>query len=216
VAQRALADCWAESSYLESKYNRLTHLFLGQRTRRETAMSMTIFGSVVETRIPYLDRDVVESVMALPGALRVGDRIQSHIIGRRNPDLLRVVNSNTGARMGAPKWLQRAATLRMKVLGRLGVRGYQPYERLGSWLRRELRPLVRDVLLSDRCLERGLFEADTLRWIVAEHDAGRRNFTYLIQALMILELGRRAQTDGDAAAETAEPRTRNVAAATPS
>jgi asparagine synthase (glutamine-hydrolysing) len=197
IAQRALKDCFEDSAYLESKYNRLTHLFLGQRIRRETAMSMTIFGSVVETRIPYLDRDVVEAVMALPGSARIGDKLQSYIIGRRCPALLRVANSNTGARMGAPKWIQQAALFRMKLLGRLGVKGYQPYERLGLWLRRELASFVREILLSGRCRERGLFVPDTLQWIVDEHLTGRRNFTYLIQALLIVELGQRLLFDRD-------------------
>jgi asparagine synthase (glutamine-hydrolysing) len=201
IAAQALDDCIGDSEYLESKFNRLSHLFLGQRTRRETALSMTIFSSVVETRLPYLDRDVVEAILAIPGAMRLGDRLQSEIIHRRNPALLRVANSNNGARLGAPRWLQRAATFRMKVLGRLGVQGYQPYERLGLWLRRELQPFVREVILSERCLDNGLFVPETMRWIVEEHVAGRRNFTYLIQALMILELGRRMRADGDFASE---------------
>ena len=204
VADQALDGCLRDSEYLESKFNRLSHLFLGQRTRRETALSMTIFGSVVETRIPYLDRDVVAAVLSIPGDMRLGDHLQAAMIRRRNPALLRVVNSNTGARLGAPKWLQRAATFRMKLFGKLGLRGYQPYERLGLWLRRELQPLVREVLLSAASLENGLFVPETIRWIVEEHTSGRRNFTYLIQALMILELGRRVRTAGTAMLDAGE------------
>lgn len=206
IAAQSLNACINDSEYLSSKFNRLSHLFLGQRTRRETALSMTIFNCVVETRLPYLDRDVVEAIFALPGEIRIGDRLQSEIIRRRNPALLRVVNSNTGARMGAPGWLRRATTFRMKVLGKLGVRGYQPYERLGLWLRRELQPFVRDVLLNDRCLENGLLVPETLRWIIDEHVAGRSNFTYLIQALMILELGRRMRAGEAAESDTFEPK----------
>ena len=205
VADQALSACLRESDYLESKFNRLSHLFLGQRTRRETALSMTIFGSVVKTRIPYLDRDVVEAAFAIPGEMRIGDQLQSAMIRRRNPALLNVVNSNTGAHLGAPKWLQRAATFRMKLFGKLGFRGYQPYERLGLWLRRELQPFVCEVLLNDGALENGPFVPDTVRWIVGEHIAGRRNFTYLIQALLILELGRRMRMDRATALDAGEP-----------
>lgn len=187
----AVADAFHQSAYLDDKFNRLTHLFLGQRTRRETAMSMTIFGSVAETRLPYLDADVVAATMALPGAMRIGDQVQSHIIRKRRPELLRIANSNTGAPMGAPRWFRRAATLRMKILGRLGVKGYQPYERLGLWLRAHLRPLVEEVLLRNECLQGGVLLADTVRWITSEHFAGRRNFTYLILGLMVLQQGRR-------------------------
>jgi hypothetical protein len=49
---------------------------------------------------------------------------------------------------------------------------------------------VRRVLLDDACLEGGLFDPDGLRRVVDGHLAGRRNHTYLIMAMMIVELGR--------------------------
>ena len=73
----------------------------------------------------------------------------------------------------------------MKVLARLGVPGYQPYERLGPWLRQELRPFVERVLLSPTCLERGIFRPETIRAIVDNHVHNRRNHTYLILSLLL-------------------------------
>jgi hypothetical protein len=40
--------------------------------------------------------------------------------------------------------------LRMKVFAKIGVAGYQPYERLGSWLASDLKPLVHSTILSER------------------------------------------------------------------
>ena len=84
----------------------------------------------------------------------------------------------------------------MRVLAKLGVKGYQPYERLGLWLRRELRPLVTRILLGDCCLQRGLFRPDAVRLIVNQHFQNQRNHTFLLMAMMIYELGQQMFADG--------------------
>jgi hypothetical protein len=88
--------------------------------------------------------------------------------------------------------------VRQKVFAKLGVKGYQPYERLGQWLRRELRPLVAEVLLNPRCLERGLFDPQSVRAVIDRHNSDQANHTYLILAMMVFELGQRQLVDGDA------------------
>ena len=57
----------------------------------------------------------------------------------------------------------------MKVLGKLGVKGHQPYERLGLWLRTSLRSLVEEILLSPECLDRGVFVPETVQSVVRQH-----------------------------------------------
>src|SRR6478735_10395280 len=105
--------------------------------------------------------------------------------------------------MDAGKAAKALAKLKLKVFAKLGVKGYQPYERLGLWLRRDLRPLVEGLLLDDRCLSRGVFAADTVQSAVANHFAVRHNHTYLLLAMMIFELGQREFVDGDAYASEA-------------
>jgi hypothetical protein len=132
--------------------------------------------------------------------LKLGEDIQAHILGRRRPDFLGVTNVNTGTRVGAGAWAKAVSHFRMRVLAKLGVKGYQPYERLGLWLRRELRPLVQKLLLSDRCLGRGLFDPQAVRAVVDAHLSGRHNHTFLLLTLMIYETGQREFLDGDAPA----------------
>ena len=110
---------------------------------------------------------------------------------------MNVTNANTGTTMGAGPLRQKIATFKMRVLAKLGAKGYQPYERLGLWLRRELKELVRDVLLDDRCLGRGVFEPDTVRHVVRQHQEAGRNHTYLLMAMLIYEMGQRQFVDGD-------------------
>src|SRR5262249_19877864 len=117
-------------------------LFLDARTRRETAMSLVKFGSYVETRLPYLDNQLVETLLQAPRGLKLAEKIQGPILSRRFPAFLRVMNVHTGAPMTAGPLGRLFGKLRQKVFAKLGVKGYQPYERLGLWLRRELRPMV--------------------------------------------------------------------------
>lgn len=206
MARDSLRACLREAEGIDPIIHRVWHLFLSQRLRRETALSMVEFGSQVETRLPYLDNDLVDVLMAAPPRLKLSDTIQSHILRRRMPAFLDVVNSNTGARLTAGPVARSLAKARLKVLSKLRVRGYQPYERLGLWLREDLRPLVQHLLLSDRCLGRGIFNPGGIKAVVEAHLGGRQNHTYLLLALMIFELGQREFFDGDPSPHGVEAR----------
>src|SRR5947209_14842797 len=166
LARDALQSCLDETAGTEPPLHRIWQMFLNQRLRRETALSLVEFDSVVETRLPYLDNELVDELFAAPPDLKLGDAIQAHILRRRRPDFLRVVNVKTGTVVGAGRARRSVSNFRRRVLAKLGVKGYQPYERLGLWLRRQLRPVVERLLLSDRCLGRGVFDPDTLRAVV--------------------------------------------------
>jgi len=101
--------------------------------------------------------------------------------------------------MRAGTLARRFGKFRQKVMAKLGVKGYQPYERLGLWLRRELRPLVAKVLLDSRCMDRGIFAPQAVRDVIERHNSRRANHTYLILAMMIFETGQRMFVDGDGA-----------------
>lgn len=205
LASESLQECLAESAGVGPQMQRIWHLFVSQRLRRETAASLAMFESVVDTRVPFLDEGLTPLLMAAPAEMKAGDAIQTHILRRRRPEFLKVVNANTGTRMGAGPLWRKASTFKLRALAKLGVKGYQPYERLGLWLRRELRGLVRDLLLDDRCLERGIFCPDTVRGVVQGHQEAGRNHTYLLMAMMIYEMGQRQFVDGESNAHENAP-----------
>ncbi|MBN2021531.1 MAG: hypothetical protein JW809_01950 [Pirellulales bacterium] len=195
MARRSLDECLVESASVAPPLQRISHLFLAQRVRREITLSLAKFGSLVETRLPYLDNDLIEVVLAAPPELKLHEEAQEFILKRRRPEFLGVTNVNTGTRIGASHLVRRAAHFRQRVLAKLGARGHQPYERPGLWLRRELRPLVERTLLDDRCLDRGLLHPGTVRTVVREHLERRRNHTYLLLAMLVLERGQRLLVD---------------------
>jgi hypothetical protein len=194
LAQESLQDCLRPLSQVQTRLQRVWHLFINQRLRRETMLSMVKFNSVVELRLPYLDNELVSLLLATPPSLKLGEEIQTYILRKRRPEFLKVVNSNTGARLGASRFARASATFRPRTLAKLGAPGYQPYERIGLWLRRELSHFVREVLLSDQCLGRGIFNPERITSVVSSHLGNRRNHTYLLLALMIFELGQRMLT----------------------
>jgi asparagine synthase (glutamine-hydrolysing) len=183
--QRALARCQAA----DRPVDRVWELFLNERIHRETALSMHKFGCFATVRQPFLDPDVVDALFSLPADSKLGDELQTEVLRRRRPEFLRVTNANTGARLGAGTFETALARLRLKAGAKLGLKGYQPYERLGLWLRRELRPLVESVVQSEAVVESGLVRPDAVRRVVRGHMSGQANHTFLLMSLLIFALG---------------------------
>lgn len=196
LANETLTEALTETEDWPDQLQRLSHLFVSQRLRRETSMSLVKIGSYVETRLPYIDRDVVQTLLSLPTRLKLGEDIQAHILAKYFPQFLNVTNVNTGAKIGASPVVRKLSYYRMRILAKLGVKGYQPYERLGLWLRRELKPVVKNILLGDRCLSRGLFRPEAVKRVVQQHFDNERNHTFLLMAMMISELGQEMFIDG--------------------
>jgi len=164
------------------------HVFVRERLRRETAASLHLFRSFVEVRVPLLDDDLVALLLALPPTLKLDDALQTHVLRSVKPEFLKVINTNTGSPLGVGALRAKGAYLKMKVLAKLGMPGYQPYERLGLWLATDLRPMVHRLLLSERTLGGGVFDPDTVRRIVSEHESRKRNHTYLLMAMVIFAI----------------------------
>jgi asparagine synthase (glutamine-hydrolysing) len=210
LAHESLKTALDETVHWDHPVDRLSQVFLDQRMHRETAMSLTKIGSVAEVRVPYLDGRFVEAAFSAPVDLRIGERVQTYMLRKRRPSFLQPANSNTGAPVGASALRRELSYYRMKVLAKLGVKGYQPYERLGLWLRRELKPFVEGLLLSPSCLDRGVLEPNAVRGVVRRHLSGERNHTFLVMAMMILETGFRRLLDG---ADEAPPARAKILAA---
>jgi len=195
AARASLRTALDPCDVFETPIERISHLFLTERLHRETALSMQMFNGFATVRLPYVDNEVVDVLFRLPGRLKLGDELQTAIMRRHCPAFLSIVNSNTGARVGAGRVANELGRLRMRVSAKLGVRGFQPYERLGLWLKRELRPLVERIVLGDELLSRKMFRPDVVRRVVEQHVDGRANHTFLIMALLVFELGQQMLRD---------------------
>ncbi|MCA9066211.1 MAG: asparagine synthase (glutamine-hydrolyzing), partial [Planctomycetaceae bacterium] len=66
---------------------------------------------------------------------------------------------------------------------------------IDHWFRKELKPLLHDVLLSDRCLGRGLLNPGSVRQLVREHTSSQVDHAYRLWNLLCLELWQRMYLD---------------------
>jgi asparagine synthase (glutamine-hydrolysing) len=120
----------------------------------------------LEVRVPYLDNEVVDLVLALPGRLKQGVR--------RDKILLREVASDL---------LPKAGSLRRKC-------GFEVP--IGAWLRGPLRPALTDQLSAAQLADTGVLRASEVFRLVDEHLAGSRDHGRALWSLMVLSrwLGR--------------------------
>jgi len=129
----------------------------------------------LECRGPFLDHRVVELAMAMP----LDRKIQ-----------LRSGRSKVVLKQAFSDLLPPPIRTRRKM--GFGV----PISR---WFRAELKNEVRDVLLDPVCLDRGMFRPEAIENLVYEHIDGKREHSYRLWALLMLELWFRRHIDATTA-----------------
>jgi len=115
----------------------------------------------LETRVPFLDRAVVELAWQLPKAAKLRD--------------------------GTTKWILRQV-LHRHVPPSLVERPKMGFGvPLGAWLRGPLRPWAEDLLDERRLLAGGLLEARPVRQAWKQHLSGRRDLGYELWDVLCLQ-----------------------------
>jgi asparagine synthase (glutamine-hydrolysing) len=115
----------------------------------------------LETRAPFLDGDLMELAFSMPGHLKI--------------------------RNGERKWILKQAmkdVLPDTILNRKKEGFSIPMK---NWLRKELQPLMRDLLSRDRINRRGQFDPDVVEKLMDEHTEGRENHAHTLFPLMVFE-----------------------------
>jgi asparagine synthase (glutamine-hydrolysing) len=139
---------------------------------KQDQMSMA---ASIESRVPFLDHPLVEFTARLPERLKL--------------------------RGSTTKWVLRQAMkdkLPAEILSRRKMGFPVP---VGAWLRGPFRGLLDEYVLSERALGRGLFRADTVRRLVADHERGYARHDERLWALLNLEIWQRIAIDGEPAGD---------------
>jgi asparagine synthase (glutamine-hydrolysing) len=116
----------------------------------------------LEVRPPFLDHEIVEFAACLPERLKIRGRRQKYVLRHLMRDKL------------PPQVLER------KKVG-FDIPAH-------DWLRRELKPLLLDVLNPTALARTGLFRADAVGKLMNDHFDGRVNIGFHLWGLMILLL----------------------------
>ena len=125
----------------------------------------------IESRVPFLDDQIVEHVSALPASLKLR--------GWQTKALLRA----------AVRDLVPPAILTRRKMG-------FPVP-VGRWLSHAYKPLVDEFILGPRASERRLFDTTALGELVAEHRSGAAAHGDRLWLLINLEIWQRIFQDGD-------------------
>ncbi len=116
----------------------------------------------LEARSPFLDHNVIEFAASLPENLKMRQF--------KTKSLLKKV---------AAKLVPKEVIYRRKM--GFGVP-------IGNWFRGEMKNFVKDILLSEKSLNRGIVKSDVLQKYVEEHINAERDHTFQIWTLLMLEL----------------------------
>jgi asparagine synthase (glutamine-hydrolysing) len=116
----------------------------------------------LEARSPFLDHHVMEFAASLPERLKLRGLTTKYLLKRVLKKLLPAENL-TRRKMG------------------FGVP-------IGHWFRGAMQPFLRETLLSERSLHRGLFKPEAVKRFVDEHVTAKSDHSHRLWALLMLEL----------------------------
>ncbi len=142
--------------------------FVVELLMKQDQMSMA---ASVESRVPYLDRALVERVSAMPAGLKVRGLRTKAVLREAVADLV-PSEVLTRRKMGFPV-------------------------PVGRWLRGPSWPVVEELVLSSRTLERGLFDPAGVRALAEDHRRGSGRHGERLWLLANLELWHRVFIDGE-------------------
>lgn len=116
----------------------------------------------LEARSPFLDHHVIEFAASLPENLKLRGMTTKYILKRVLKKLLPSEN------------------LERRKMG-FGVP-------IGHWFRGEMQGFLRETLLSEKHLRRGLFKPEAVARLVEHHTSGKRDYAHQLWTLLMLEL----------------------------
>ena len=155
-----------------STLDRMSHAdlqtYLVELLMKQDQMSMA---ASIESRVPFLDHDLVEQVVRTP--------VQFKLRGLTTKAILR-----EALRDRVPRAILRRRKLGFPV----------PF---GRWARERFAPLVRSTILGPRARARGMFAPQPLERLVTEHEAGIANHADRLWLLLNLEIWQRIFLDGE-------------------
>ena len=116
----------------------------------------------LEARSPFLDHHVIEFAASLPQDLKLRRLTSKYLLKKVLRKLLPSENLNR-RKMG------------------FGVP-------IGHWFRGKMQPFLREVVLSDKAMRRGLFKPEAVRQLIELHTRGERDYSHQLWTLLMLEL----------------------------
>lgn len=123
----------------------------------------------IETRVPFLDYELVEFMSRVPADLKIRGLTGKYILREAVKDLVPgAIIRRRKAGFGAP---------------------------IRKWLQADLGEMMDDLLSEATLQQRGFFKPSAIRGMISQHRDGKADYTYQIWALLTLELWQRIFID---------------------
>jgi asparagine synthase (glutamine-hydrolysing) len=166
--------CYAEGpgGSLERMSYADLHTYLVELLMKQDAMSMA---ASIESRVPYLDHELVEHVARMPAALKLSGWQTKAVLRAALRDLV-------------PR----------EILSRRKLGFPVP---VGRWLRGDFWPVVEEFVLGPRARRRGLFEPAALARLATAHRTGTAEHGDRLWLLLNFEIWQRIFLDGEDVAD---------------
>ena len=146
--------------------------YLHELLMKQDQMSMA---ASIESRVPFLDHQLVEFTATLPDRLKLRGRTTKYILREAMRDFLPATILSR-SKMGFPV-------------------------PVGRWFREAYTGVIDEFVLGERAAARGLFDPAYVRALVSEHAAGVRDHSERLWALVNVEIWHRIFIDGEAPGE---------------
>lgn len=171
------------------------YLYIDQWIRRQVVASLSLFRCKVGVRLPYLDRDFLTGLLSLPVEQRWRGEFHKHFIHHYAPLLESIPDSNTGAPLTAGSLRLLITDKVNAVLKRLGVTGFRHYTEFQKWQRKYFNDAIKEILFSEKCLDRGYYRVEGLRQVYDDHVSGKRSYGHFLGTAVAIELWHRKFVD---------------------
>jgi len=171
IAAEALRKCFAHCGGNDA-LNRIIYADL-KTSLPDDLLALTdrmSMAASIECRAPLVDYELVELASRVPSSLKVRGLTMKYLLKK-----------------AVAPWLPREVIKRKK-------RGFGAP--VGGWLRRDLKPLVNDLLSEEQVGRRGLFHWPAVQQLIKAHQEQRSDYTDHIFALIALETWCRIYLDG--------------------
>ena len=172
LAAAALQDCFTRCTDPDS-LNRVLYADL-KTSLPDDLLAMTdrmSMAASIECRAPLVDYELVELMARMPSSFKVRGFTMKYLMKK-----------------AVAPWLPREILERKK-------RGFGAP--IGAWLRKDLQPMVSELLSEDQIRRRGLFHWPAIQRLISDHAAERSDHTDHLLALVMLELWCQIILDGN-------------------
>ena len=116
----------------------------------------------LEVRSPFLDHKLIEFVASLPAEYKMKGIAKKYLLKK------------------TMKGIVPSEIINRRKMG-FGLP-------VGKWFRNELKDFLQETLLSKDSLDRGYFKKDVLKGMIGQHVSEKRDFTFQLWALLMLEM----------------------------